>query len=305
MNKHIFTDRIIQLLASLFIGKNRFFANSIESPAIKDILNRVKLEKTPIEAGRHEVQASTPQGFIDPAYYVFQMKGKNFPTIIYHHGNNERPFDFGKFSKNSFKDIFYKKAKELNANIIIVRAPFHNSTLKEYQAKISRMANFTAMLSTSVVLIESLIHQLETDGFSEPVAVSGISLGGWATNLHRAYYNTAGIYIPMLAGAALGDLFLTSTYRKMAAKITHENPSKIRSILNFEDDFDKAKGKNVFPLLGKYDQYIQYDVQKGCYGNSNRINVLERGHVTSLTDSSKLLEHILNTMNLSQNNYEF
>lgn len=30
MNKHIFIDYIIQQFASLFIGKNRFFANSIE-----------------------------------------------------------------------------------------------------------------------------------------------------------------------------------------------------------------------------------------------------------------------------------
>lgn len=299
MKKHIFIDCLTQSIASILIGKKRFFSNSTDSLAIRDILDKIEIEPTPIETGQHEIKASTPHGVIDPAYYVFQMKGKDFPTIIYHHGNNERPFDFRKYSKNSFKEIFLKKVHSIDANIIILRAPFHNSSLRDYQEKIGRMANFTAMLATSTVLVESITNQLKNESFNQPVIISGISLGGWITNLHRTYFNTADIYIPMLAGAALDELFISSAYRKMTSKTCRKNPEKITSTLNFEEEFRKVSDNNVFPILGKYDQYIRYDRQKKSYHDSTTIHTLNKGHVTTLLEApEQLLNHILTVMNL-------
>jgi len=292
MNQHIFTDRFTQSLASLFVGKTRFFSESIESPAIPELFSTVVLDETPVTQGQHEIKADTPEGFIDPAYLVYKLKGKDYPTIIYHHGNNERPFDFGKQSKNSFKTIFHDAEMPIDANIIAIRAPFHNSSLKDYQQKIARMSNFTTMLATSVKLVEALVKALKREGFREPVSVSGISLGGWVTNLHRTYFNSADRYIPLLAGAALGDLFITSVYRKMADQKVQSNPEKVREILNFEDDFKKIADDNVFPLLGLYDQYIRYERQKQCYG-SHSISILRKGHVTALLAAGKLRDHIL------------
>lgn len=179
----------------------------------------------------------------------------------------------------------------IDANLIAIRAPFHNASLKEYQKKINHLFNFVGMLSVSVKLVEAIISTLKDQG-AEKVLVSGISLGGWVTNLHRSYYNSADVYVPLLAGAALDHLFTDSVYRKMGGKIARENPEKIRAILNFEEDFQKVKDDNVFPLLGRYDQYIQYERQKKSFTTDN-IKVLETGHVTSLLASTDLRQHIL------------
>jgi hypothetical protein len=247
-----------------------------------------------LEEGIHETEAKTPVGKIDPAYYVAQWKGKGYPTIIYHHGNNERPFDFSRFAKNSFKNIFMDSKEPIDANLIAIRAPFHNASLKDYQKKIKHLSNFVGMLSVSVKLVEEIIESLKKQG-GPPVLVSGISLGGWITNLHRTYYNTADVYVPLLAGAALDHLFTDSGYRKMGGRIARENPEKIKETLNFEENFQKVKDDNVFPLLGSYDQFIQYERQKKSYTTEN-IKVLESGHVTSFLLAQELRKHILSVM---------
>ena len=296
MNKHIFIDRLTALLGSAASGRNRFFSNSVDSPGYKEHLDNISLTIPGISEGRHEVPASSLAGEADPAFYVSQLKGKAYPTILYHHGNNERPFDFSKYAKNSFKTIFQDAPEPLEANIIAIRAPFHNSTLKHYQQKIADLNHFLALLCTSVEMVEGLIQKLKKEGYAAPILLSGISLGGWVTNLHRTYHNTADIYAPLLAGAALDDLFTQSIYRKMAGKAGRENPEALHKILNFEPDFEKINDDNVFPLLGRYDQFIRYERQKACYGNRT-IQVIDKGHVTSLLNANLLRNHVLSLLN--------
>jgi hypothetical protein len=292
MNKHILFDKLTVTIASATVGK--FFSESIESAGYREFLEDITVSVNSLEEGIHETEAKTPVGKIDPAYYVAQWKGKGYPTIIYHHGNNERPFDFSRFAKNSFKNIFMDSKEPIDANLIAIRAPFHNASLKDYQKKIKHLSNFVGMLSVSVKLVEEIIHRLKDQGIA-PVLVSGISLGGWITNLHRTYYNTADVYVPLLAGAALDHLFTDSGYRKMGGRIARENPEKIKETLNFEEDFQKVKDDNVFPLLGSYDQFIQYERQKKSYTTEN-IKVLESGHVTSFLLAQELRKHILSVM---------
>jgi hypothetical protein len=292
MNKHILFDKLTASIASATVGK--FFSESIESAGYRAFLEDITVSVSSLEEGIHETEAKTPVGKMDPAYYVAQWKGKGYPTIIYHHGNNERPFDFSRFAKNSFKNIFMDSKEPIDANLIAIRAPFHNASLKDYQKKIKHLSNFVGMLSVSVKLVEEIIHHLKDQGIA-PVLVSGISLGGWITNLHRTYYNTADAYVPLLAGAALDHLFTDSGYRKMGGRIARENPEKIKETLNFEEDFQKVKDDNVFPLLGSYDQFIQYERQKKSYTTEN-IKVLESGHVTSFLLAQELRKHILSVM---------
>ena len=289
MNKHILYDKITAAIASATVGK--FFSESIESPGYKKHLEDISLSVPSLETGIHELQAETSSAKMETAYYVAQWKGKGYPTIIYHHGNNERPFDFSRFAKNSFKNIFMDSKEPIDANLIVIRAPFHNASLKEYQKKINHLSNFVGMLSVSVRLVEALITSLKEIGMA-PILVSGISLGGWVTNLHRSYYNSAGAYVPLLAGAALDHLFTDSVYKKMGGKIARQNPEKIQAILNFEEDFQKITDDNVFPLLGRYDQYIQFKRQKKSYTTAN-IKVLGTGHVTSFLAAKNIREHIL------------
>ena len=299
MNFHFFVDYLAVQIAALVAGKNKFFASSMESLTFKELLNDIFLQLPKIESTeKYVVSAETPVGELDPAFQVVQWTGKNFPTIIYHHGNNERPFDFTRFAKNTFKDIFLASDEMKKFNLVMLRAPFHNSSVKEYQRKMTSLSNFTAMIGVSVKLVEKLVRYFKDKNMGQ-VFVCGISLGGWVTNLHRAYYNTADGYIPLLAGAALDDVFLTSIYRKLTGKQALENQEVIRKILNFEDDFEKVKKNNVFPLQAFYDGIIRFEPQKRCYG-ARFVNIIEKGHVTAALSPALLRRHILGVLEIGK-----
>jgi hypothetical protein len=296
MNKHIFFDRLTALIGTLVAGKKKFFTQSIESPTLEEQVAGVELS-VPTLAGEgiFDVPAKTLAGDLDPAFRVAQWKGADYPTIIFHHGNNEQAFDFNKGAKNTFWHIFVNTTEKADANLIVVRAPFHNSTLKEYQDSMVELSNFTAMIATSVKLNEEIIRQIRKTS-SKPIITSGISLGGWVTNLHRAVYNTSTAYAPLMAGTYLGELFLKSKYRKMASKSVLDNPEKIRKILNFNEVFEKQNARNIFPLLARYDQFIEYKVQKESY-NGAPLNTIETGHITGAINSNELKKHLLSVLN--------
>jgi hypothetical protein len=119
-----------------------------------------------------------------------------------------------------------------------------------------------------------------------------MSLGGFVTNLHRTYFSSADVYVPLLAGTQLGDLFLESAFKKILSPLARKNFSTIRKILNFEADFMKVEDDNVFPLLAGYDQIVNYKEQKKCYG-SRPIAVIEKGHISAVLERAKLRQHFL------------
>ena len=153
MNKHIFYDNLTAGIGALVTGKKKFFANSFQSSGFGENIQNTKISIPEItQQGTFEITAKTAAGNLDPAFQVVQWSGNNFPTIIYHHGNNERPFDFRKTAKNTFYQIFINTKEEIQANLIVVRAPFHNYSLKVYQNKMTDLENFVAMIATSVKL---------------------------------------------------------------------------------------------------------------------------------------------------------
>jgi hypothetical protein len=295
MNRHILFDNLTASAGALIAGKKKFFAKSIQSPTLEEQVAQVELTIPSIEEeGIFDVKFNTLVGDLDPAFRIAQWKGSEYPTIIYHHGNNERPFDFKKTAKNTFYNIFLNGAEKVEANLIVVRAPFHNCPLKHYQEKMIELSNFTAMIATSVKINEKIIQQLKKVS-SQPIITSGISLGGWVTNLHRGIYNTSSAYAPIMAGTFLGELFLKSKYRKMASEMALNNPAEIRKVLNFNNVFEKQNTPNVFPLLARFDQFIEYDVQKESY-NGYSIKTIENGHVTGALNSKELRKHLLSVL---------
>lgn len=292
MNKHIFFDNLTASVGALIAGKKKFFAKSIQSPTLEEQVAGVNLAIPLITGeGIFEVEANTLVGDPDPAFRVAQWKGNGYPTIIYHHGNNERPFDFKKDAKNTFNNIFLNGTEKFEANIIVVRAPFHNCSLKQYQERMTELSYFTAMIATSVKLNEEIIQQVKKVS-SKPIITSGISLGGWVTNLHRGIYNSSTAYAPIMAGTFLGELFIKSKYRKMASQMALNNPEEIRKVLNFNKVFEKQNTPNVFPLLARYDQFIEYDVQGESF-SGYPLKTIENGHVTGAINSKELRKHLL------------
>lgn len=51
-------------------------------------------------------------------------------------------------------NIFAKARDKFEANLIAVRAPYHDGTLREYQGKMLHLINFMVMISASVKLNE-------------------------------------------------------------------------------------------------------------------------------------------------------
>jgi hypothetical protein len=294
MNKHIIIDRITIELAGLLSGKDKFFSASIESPSYIGHLVNISMNISEIrQEDIVEVQAQTLQGPVNIAYNIVQWKGAEYPTLIYHHGNNERPFDFRGTAKNTFYQIFLKGHQLPDFNLIVIRAAFHDEDLRSYRHKMTRLANFTVMLALSARLIEELIQRLQQQNAA--IVVAGISLGGLAANLHRAYYNTARAYVPMLSGASPAETFLASSYRRLAGSLAIENPEVIRDKLNFDQDFAKIQQANLYPLLARYDEYIPYSLNKQVYFG-HPLKLIDKGHITAAISADVLREHIMEVL---------
>lgn len=276
-------------------GKKKFFAESLESPSFEEQLAALNLKMPPLAGeGVYEVEATASTGRLDPAFRVAQWKGKDYPTIIYHHGNNERPFDFKNSAKNTFYNIFLDSPDSFAANLIVVRAPFHNASLGYYQDQMVKLSHFMAMIATSVKLNEAIILALRA--FSEqPILTSGISLGGWVTNLHRGIFNSSTAYVPLLSGAYLGELFLRSRYRKMTSRLALDHPEVISELLNFDTVFKRHQTPNVFPLLAIYDQFITYEMQKATY-EGHPLKTIACGHITGALRKKTLRHHLLSVL---------
>lgn len=293
MNKHIFADNLTARAGALIAGKSKFFFRSIDSASFEELARSVEVSVPAITGeGTFELVADTPDGPLGTAFRVEKWAGSGVPTLIYHHGNNERPFDYRKGAKNTFLNIFVKERDAFPLNLLVVRAPCHDLPLKEYQKRMTELKNFMYMITVAVRLNEEIIRSLPK---GQPVATAGISLGGWVTNLHRTLYNTSAIYIPLMAGSFLGELFLRSSYRRLTGPLALSHPEKIRELLNFDTAFAGVPSANVFPLLARYDRFIEYEVQKKSY-NGYAVRTLEAGHVTGALNARELRSHILQVL---------
>lgn len=292
MNKHVFTDRLTATVGALVAGKMKFFSESLQARSFREYILESNVSMPPLNREQEtELKTDGHSIALDPALKVEKWIGADHPTILYNHGNNERPFDYSKNAKNTFYHIFVKNNPDVEANLIVIRAPFHNCSIKEYQQKISRLENFMIMIATTVAVNQAVILQLKKLG-CHSIIVSGISLGGWVSNLHRTHYNSADAYAPLMAGAYLGELFLQSRYKNLTAEKAKQQSEIIREKLNFNKDFELVSDDNLYPLLARYDQFIEYNVQKRSY-NGSEIHLLENGHVTGALNSRGMRDHLL------------
>lgn len=294
MNYHELIDVATIRLSAFLLGESTFFTRSVDAPPLVDVTTEttppVDDVGDPSTAGRCDVAVDTPLGAFETAYLPWQWLGSEYPTLVYHHGSGERPFDVGRFSTNSFRRLFFG-LEELPANLVAVRAPFHDGSSREYARSMGDLENFVGMLAASAGLLEALTERI-ADRADGPVVLSGISLGGWAVNLHRACFGSVDRYVPLFAGAALGEMFVSSVYRHMTADAALRQPSRLRDVLDFEDAFRAVEADTCAPLLGRYDRVIEYDRQRPSYTGMS-LAVLDRGHVTGSLAAAPLRQHVL------------
>lgn len=291
MNIHIFIDRSVVKLMKLVAGNRRLFGKSIESRSFEELVRTIQIKVPVIKGvGLYEVEAQTPQGIMNPAFKVVRWLGNDYPTVIYHHGNSEKPFKFRKFARNTFFNVFLNTTVPVEMNLIALCSPMHTIPMSEYKSKLTELGNFISAIAVMPILVENIISQLKPK-VTKPIIVSGISFGGFVTNLHRAFFNTADRYIPLLAGSAMNELFFKSAFKDLASDILLQYPEKIKQMLNFDEPFMKNKDKNLFPLLGRYDQFVNFEIHSRCY-EGHPLHVVEKGHVTTAYSAETMRKHI-------------
>ncbi|MFC4249258.1 hypothetical protein ACFOZ7_20390 [Natribaculum luteum] len=292
MKHHELLDVATVRSSALLLRNAKFFARSVDAPPITDVAagTRVRVDDVS-SAGVQEVVVETPVGEFEAAYLPWQWRGTEYPTLLYHHGSGERPFDFGRFSSNSFRRLFVSSDREVPANVVAVRAPFHDRSSVEYARAMGDLENFVGMLAASVGLLEALAERVREQG-SPGVVASGISLGGWAVNIHRACVGGLERYAPIFAGAALGEMFVSSVYRKMTGERARANPDRLRNVLDFEGAFAAGDADDCSPLLARYDRIIEFERQRGIY-DDHPMAVIEKGHVTGSLATETLRGHVL------------
>lgn len=285
MKLHGLIDTASISLGSLFIKK--YFREDLAGRPLEDHLNFINLKIPELSFANceddYQVEASTLAGDLDALFRIAQWKGSDCPTIIYHHGASETPFDFG------FKKIFPYKKEEILANLILVRAPFHLSR-KEYSENIVTLDNFLAMVATSVQLIEELVLRLKSENCQD-INIAGTSLGGYVSNFHHIFFNSADRYFPVMAGANFYDTLFESIYSRGVVKTSTEERKQLRELLDFSQEFSACDNSNVYPLLAKYDRIVRYDVQKASYGDCP-VATFDKGHVTGAIAAAAIRDHI-------------
>jgi hypothetical protein len=284
--KHALIDTLAISAGALFFPK--YFRDRVESDSFEEHFQAVKVTVPPLEAEQeYPLTAETKVGLLDSAVKLAQWKGKDYPTIIYHHGASEIPYDYG------FGNIFPIEKESIEANLLLVCAPYHGNR-KSFMSGMAATENWLALMAVSIHVIEQIIEQFRVKT-AAPIVVSGTSLGGFITNLHHIHYNSADRYAPLLAGTAMHEAFLNSVYSKAVAPKAKEQPELMTQLFNFEDVFKNRDHGNVFPLLGKFDAIIRFDVQKASYGGLE-VAVIEKGHTTGALAYRELREHILSTL---------
>jgi hypothetical protein len=290
MNRHAFLDLATVAAGSLALRGGGFFSRSLDGPDVAEttVDASAALDGIGVD-GRRRVTVDTLAGRLRGAYLASRWHGDDHPTLLYHHGSGENPFDPGRFSSNSARRLFATDAWDVPANLLLVRAPFHDRSSRAYVRSMGDLASFVGMCAASTALIDALVGALRARG-CPLVVVSGISLGGWVTNLHRAFHDTADRYVPIFAGAALGELFATSAYRLLTGREARARPDRLRERLDFERAFDAAEG-DCRPLLARHDRIVEFDVQRACY-ERHPLTVIETGHVTGSLATGPLRAHL-------------
>lgn len=304
MNRHELLDVAIIELGALLVRDAKLFGRSLDAPPLVEVAAEAEVvasddspdprSVTVSKAGQRTVAVETPVGEFEAAYLPWQWLGPDHPTLIYHHGSGEHPFEFSRFGSNTFRRLFVEIEEPIPANVVAVRAPFHDRSNVEYVRAMGDLSNFVGMVAASVGLVDALAARAaeRADG---PVVVAGVSLGGYVANCHRAVLDGVDRYAPIFAGAALGEMFVSSIYRKLVADTARQQPERLRSLLDFTAAFQAVDADDCDSLLARYDRIVEFETQKPGYAGRT-VSVIDKGHVTGALATETLRSHVRSTL---------
>ncbi len=216
--------------------------------------------------------------------------GDRAPVLLTHHGNGERPFDLDGRAKNFLNRALLRQGRPPDATVILLRAAYHDGPLRAYTKAAGDLARWMSILAASVAASRAVVLRYGR-ALERPTLLTGFSLGGWVTNLHRAFDGRADRYVPMLAGAHLASQFLDSSYRHMTSRTARGTPERLRALLDFDAPF-RAASAEVAPLLARHDRYARAEDQADDYG-SRPVTWLDTGHLGAALAGDQLRAHVL------------
>jgi hypothetical protein len=284
-------DHAVVLPGRLGGERVRFFRDAIDGPSWAEQLDIPPPPLPVMHLGvPTEVTVSTVVGPMRVGVLVARDPGGQGPVVITHHGNSERAFDLSGRAKNFLNRALLSQPGAFDATVVVLRAAYHDGPLREYTRVAGDLARWMALLAASTAVIDSLVTRHGTES-ARPTLVTGFSLGGWVANLHRAFHGTAGLYVPMLAGAHLGRQMFDSSYRAMVSRAARADADRLRPLLDFDARFRVATAP-VAPLLARHDRFARPQDQLEDYAHGP-VEFLETGHVGAALAGPMLRNHVL------------
>jgi hypothetical protein len=267
MNRHALLDTIF--LAVIRRVTRRHFHESLQSAPFHEHLAVARAKIAPLSGGVvSDATVRTLVGDLPAGVRVLRWEGTGTPTLIWHHGGGELPFD------RTISRVF-PNGEPVGVNLLAVRSPFHESR-RILMKSLARVENWAAMVASGVALTEALLADDEV--MAGPTAVAGYSLGGFVTNLHHVHHDTANLYVPLAAGSAMGQAMMDSV---LGGRCTEAEEATVRALFDFPGDFAAGVGTKVLPALGRYDRINRVEHHRPAYG-TGPVAVWELGHLTAV-----------------------
>jgi hypothetical protein len=280
MPKGFLADTLLLAVTRLF-GKP-YFSRSVASSPFVDHIRGVDLSLPRHWDRDHDVAATTLAGPMTTGFRVLHWVGESAPTIIHHQGGGERPFDH-------IISRAFPAGSPGGVNVIAVRSP-GQGTLREMETSFATLNYYMAAMACVVRLTEALLTAPQLVR-SPRKLVSGYSLGGFVANRHHLLYDTADVYVPFMAGARHGEIFLSTV---PASKLARRQPDQIRACLNFDREWAARDHPNVFPVLARNDRLNRLNVQLPSYAGTPVV-IWDGGHLLGASQPelvrATLLDH--------------
>ncbi len=282
-------DRAAVAAARVRRDRARYFRRRAEGPGWREHLDLDVAPAPPLTTDEPvQVTVETLLGPLTGAAWLAHDAGPDAPVIVTHHGSGERPFDLRRRAPNALNRALL--AGTPPATVVAVRAPLHEGSRRRYDAVIGDLVAWMALLAASAGIVEAVVRRLAKD-HAPPVLVTGFSLGGWVTSLHRAGWDSADCAAPLCAGAHLGRQMVDSAYARAVSTRALADPDALRATLDFADLF-MARSARLAPLLARHDQYARPADQVEAFGEAP-VRYLETGHIgAALTGGPLLRAHL-------------
>lgn len=208
------------------------------------------------------------------------------PTIIFHHG-------MGVHERVQVAAIFTPNMQE-KFNIFSVSSPHQTTTLTIVNKFFDSFNSLAGAVASSVLAVDEVVkfHRKES---KKNITVMGLSLGGIVTSLHYFHIGKADFYFPIISYPNFGKILLNNRVEKLIPRYKEIVKNK-----RFFEIFDippklKVNRGNIFPILGKHDETIDYHEAK-AFWLGYPVTVFNSAHFSTATKIPEIRKILIDKM---------